>query len=273
MIRVFLLILIIQLPMILSTMAGNDFFKQRYRGWLWFEDRDQGEEQDEEREEWSDIDRVMPSRAMMEQAKIENEEFSQELELLKNMMVRYPENLNYIKLYKLKEKEMMERATELGTNWLMVNFLNPEINDELLNPQNIYGRNIQKQEQQELEGKILTKIANDIELFIFRQNACSHSATLEKHLFLFSKEYGFKVEAVSADDSLSKYFVSYHSPHLVKALNLEIMPTVIAVVKKTRQRFELARGAVSVTELRQKSLLLAKYLELQAVQLDKRGRG
>lgn len=38
------------------------------------------------------------------------------------------------------------------------------------------------------------------------------------------------------------------------------MPTVIAVVNDTRERFELARGAVSIADLEDKALLLAKYL-------------
>ena len=39
------------------------------------------------------------------------------------------------------------------------------------------------------------------------------------------------------------------------------MPTVIVVVKETRERFELSRGAVSVSDLEDSALILSKILE------------
>ena len=48
----------------------------------------------------------MPTEEQMRKAKLENEAFKEELESLRHLMVRYPDNLNYIRLYKEKEKEM-----------------------------------------------------------------------------------------------------------------------------------------------------------------------
>jgi hypothetical protein len=47
------------------------------------------------------------------------------------------------------------------------------------------------------------------------------------------------------------------------------MPTVIAVTNDSRIRFELARGAVSVADLEENALLMAKYLEMQATERTK----
>ena len=63
---------------------------------------------------------------------------------------------------------------------------------------------------------------------------------------------------------MSSYFKTHASRKLIKALGLEVMPTVIAVVNDTRQRFELARGAVSVADLEEKALLLVNYLDKEA---------
>ena len=41
------------------------------------------------------------------------------------------------------------------------------------------------------------------------------------------------------------------------------MPTVIAVVNESRQRFELVRGGVSVVDIEEKALLLAKHLGIE----------
>ncbi len=240
-----------------TARASENFFEQRHRGWLWFDERAKEElEQDQEAQTSS----PMPTMAQMEQAKAENEQFSKELELLKHLAIRHPENLEYIRLYKLKEKEMMDKAVVLGTNWLMANFLNPDIVDELANPQNIYGRDLKNSNQKQANNQILKTLTQKIELFVFRQEACTYCDTLEKHLQTFATNYGFAVEAVSPDSSISRYFKTHSSPELIKQLQLTIMPTVIAVVNETRERFELARGAVSVADLEDKALLLAKYL-------------
>ncbi len=102
-----------------------------------------------------------------------------------------------------------------------------------------------------------------VELFVFRQDNCPHCPTLEKHLSTFATKYGFKVEAVSPDHSQSQYYKTYTSPELIEGLGLKIMPTVIAVVNESRQRFELVRGGVSVVDIEEKALLLAKHLGLE----------
>ena len=233
--------------------AKENFFEQRYRGWLWFD------ENAKEQEEFTEENQA-PTIAQMEQAKKENEEFSKELDLLKHLAIRHPNNLEYIKLYKLKEKEMMDNAQVLGLNCIMANFLNPDIFDELKNPQNIYGRDIRNQQQDNDEKATLQELATKVELFVFRQDNCMHCPTLEKHLNSFTTKYGFKIEAISPDHSKSPYFKTHTSLELIKALGLEIMPTVIAVVNESRQRFELARGGVSVVDIEEKALLLAKHL-------------
>ena len=252
-----LAILFIFFQLIVATAnAKGSFFEQRYRGWLWFD------ESAPEQEEWAE-EHQAPTIAQMEQAKKENEKFSRELDLLKHLAIRHPDNLEYIKLYKLKEKEMMDNAEVLGLNWLMANFLNPDIVDELANPQNIYGRDIKNQQQQADDRATLHELATKVELFVFRQDNCPHCPTLEKHLSTFATKYGFKVKAISPDHSQSQYFKTHTSPELITALGLEVMPTVIAVVNEGRQRFELVRGGVSVVDIEEKALLLAKHLGIE----------
>ena len=256
--RTFLTIFLFLQLVAFTANAKESFFEQRYRGWLWFDENARVEEETQELEQ-----ATKPTLAQMEQAKAENEEFAKELELLKHLAVRHPNNLEYIKLYKLKEKEMMDNAQLLGINWLMANFLNPDIVDELKNPQNIYGRDIRSDIQQVQDRATLSLLSAKVELFVFRQDGCPHCPVLEKHLLNFAKKHNFKVEAISPDHSKSQYFKTHTSPELIEALGLMIMPTVIAVVNDTRQRFELARGAVSVVDMEEKALLLAKHLGIK----------
>ena len=241
--------------------AKSDFFEQRYRGWLWFEEKEQDNSRDTNAEEQAGS--YIPTKEQMRRAKLENEEFKEELENLRHMMVRHPNNLNYIRLYKEKEKQMLDGAMTLASNFAMVNFLNPGIADQLKTPQNIYGRNVSRVQKEQQERQIIKSLAERIELFVFRQANCAHCPLLEKHLSSFANKYGFKVEAVSQDNSTSSYFKTHNNPAIIKQLALEVMPTVIAVTKDSAMRFELARGAVSIPDLEDKALLLAEFLNNQ----------
>jgi conjugal transfer pilus assembly protein TraF len=243
-----------------SVMAAKqDFFNQSYRGWLWFEEKEQ-ENIDDLKQAALDNSHA-PTKEEMQQAKHENEEFKEELENLRHMMIRYPDNINYIRLYKEKEQQMLDGAMVLARNFAMANFLNPNLADQLKAPQNIYGRNVLKSEKQNNDTKIIKSLTTKIELFVFREGSCAHCPLLEKHLNSFANKYGFNVEAVSKDESQSKYFKTHNNPQITKALNLDVMPTVIAVTKDSSLRFELARGVVSIPDLEDKVLLLAEYLK------------
>ena len=109
--------IIILLFLFISTSANaanNNFFNQSYRGWLWFEEKPKDEPATEQ-----DIKNpnYIPTKEEMQRAKHENEEFKEELENLRHMMIRYPDNINYIKLYKEKEQEMLNASMTLARNF------------------------------------------------------------------------------------------------------------------------------------------------------------
>lgn len=246
--------------------ANSNFFEQSYRGWLWFEEKEQDESLKQKPEQQNSA--YVPTKEEMERAKRENEEFKEELENLRHMMIRYPDNINYIRLYKEKEQEMLNASMTLARNFAMANFLNPNLADNLEAPQNIYGRNVKKSEKQAKDKETIKLLTSKIELFVFREENCPHCPTLEKHLNSFANKYGFKVEAVSRDASSSIYFKTHNNPAIIKALSLEVMPTVIAITRDSKYRFELVRGAVSIPDLEDKALLLTEYLTRLKLQED-----
>lgn len=249
---IIILHLIVPIFFVPNVMASNNFFNDEKRGWLWFEEKQEEDDKGESKEH---------TRSELEQAKLENEQFKEELELLRHMMIRYPENTQYIKAYKEKEKIMLDNAMVLAKNYAMTNFLYPHLADNLKNPQNMYGRKLQEEERNIENKQILRNLASKIELFVFIQEDCIYCDTLQKHLNTFRKRYGFKVEAITNDNSKSKYFTTNNSQELVDALDLEVMPTVIAVTNDSKYRFEIARGAVSISDLSERVLLIDRYLK------------
>lgn len=252
--KLVMLVLVMLMP---SFSYGQNFFDQRYRGWLWFEEKEKPQaispKKEDKRREFS--------KEEMQEIKRQNEQFKEELELLKHVMIRYPENLEHVRRYKEKEKIMLDNAMLLSKSFLMTNFLNPDIADQLENPQNLYGRRTKKEIEDEQNEKTIKGLAKNVELFIFMQGDCRHCELLEKHLARFATKYGFTVEAVSADGTKSKYFKTHFNKELLKKLELKQMPTVIAVTNDSSLRFELARGAVSIADLEETSLLMGQYLE------------
>jgi conjugal transfer pilus assembly protein TraF len=246
--------------------ASSKFFEERYRGWLWFEEKVDADIDNENKlNTVVKTDESIPIFSDMEKAKEENEAFAKKLDLFKHMMVRYPDNLKYVENYKKLEKIMLDRSIILASTVGMVNFLNPEIVDQLKSPQNIFGRQVARRLQAQNNAAIINNLASKIELFVLRQSSCPHSELLEKHLASFGLKYGFKIEAISIDQTNSKFFKTYNDPQitapLLAKLDLKVTPSVIAVTIDSDARFELARGAVSIADLEEKALLLAKYLE------------
>ena len=251
-----LVILLLSLVPTLSFADEGSFWDQRYRGWMWFEET----EKEVKEEEWPKTRKFTTEE--MEQIKEKNERFAKELELLKHVMIRYPDNLEHVRRYKEKEKIMLDNAMVLGRSFMMANFLNPDLNDQLENPQNLYGRRTKAEIDEKLNSEKLKQVAKEVELFLFFKGDCLYCEILEKHLARFAGLYGFKVEAVSTDGANSRYFKTHHNnKELIEKLALKQMPTVIAVTNDSSLRFELARGAVSVADLENNSLLMHKYLE------------
>ena len=177
---VLLLLLVILNPT--ASLAVNSFFEPDsfYRGWLWFEEKEKQLEEPENKK------RSEFTKEEMEAIKTENENFAHELELLRHLMIRYPDNLEYVRKYKEKEKIMLDNAQVLGHSFLMANFLNPDIANHLEAPQNIYGRKALKEDEEKKNSATLKAIAKKVELFLFFKSNCNHCELLEKHLARFA---------------------------------------------------------------------------------------
>lgn len=254
-----LLLVLLAIIVVIPTCYAKSFFEQRYRGWLWFEEKEQAQELQQQQEERI---RLNKEKHAYTKARQEVEQFARELEELKYMMIRYPDNLEHVRKYKEKESKMFDNAIKLAATSRMVNFLNPESLNLIDNPINLYGRRIKEElEQQDTQVKI-SKLAKEVELFFFFSSSCPYCQSLEPVLAEFASNYGFKVEAVSLDGSSSQSFKTHQDleHQLVAKLNLTRTPTIVLVTNDSSMRFELIRGAASKSELEEASLLAIEYL-------------
>lgn len=249
--------LILMLGITSEALANNKFFEQRYRGWLWFEEKERAEDKK--------IDISVPTP---EEAKASIEARKQALENARNVMleaayrpnISKKEFLKSIEDYRRLEQEMQFMSLKVGMAWDETNMLNPEFLDEINNPSNMYGRK-KKEELDNIENdKILRTLARSSEIFVIRSGSCGYCPGLEQYLNRFAKKYGFKVEAVSVDSSDSPYFKTTHSPELVSALGARQTPTVFLVSDQDNHRYQLAEGLVSIETLERRTLQAASLL-------------
>lgn len=195
-----------------DALANNKFFEQRYRGWLWFKEKEKKE-----------LKNTKPSIPTPQEAKDAIEARKLALDNARNVMIEAAyrpsvskqEFLQAVAHYRGLEQEMQLMALKVGMAWDETNMLNPEFLDEMNNPSNMYGRK-KKEELDNIENeKILRTLATTSEIFVIRSASCGYCPDLENYLSRFAKKYGFKVEAVSADGSDSPYFTTTHSRELV----------------------------------------------------------
>ena len=267
-----LILLVVQFSPV-CVFARGDFFEQRYRGWLWFD-------------EFSiDEQKIAEEQTIQSQVPTPEDAFNaiearkEALDNARNVMleaayrpnISKQEFLTVVENYRYLEREMQIMALKVGSSWDETNLLNPEYLDESNNPTNMYGRKKKEELDAVRDGAILKELATKSEIFIFRRDDCGYCHDMEKHLDRFARKYGFKVEAISPDNSDSPYFKTTHSQELIIALEVELVPTVLLVVDGDSHRYQLADMLVSIEDLERNALQAASLFQ-QGISKSNRGR-
>jgi len=249
--KIFVVVLLLPASSYAQGFLNND----RYRGWLWFENKPLTVEKKTPTQNSEQHSNISP-----EEARTEVEQFAKELEELKFMMLARPSPEN-VKAYRDKEKQMWDQADDLHEAWDMANLLYPEQRDLINNPVNVHGVKAKRAMQEEENTAKIKKLAKSFDLVLFFSDSCKYCALLSPVLKNFAEQYGFHIDAISATGSKHEYFKTANAPQLIERLAITAFPTVIAVSHDSKTAFELIRGYVSISELEEYSILAIKYLE------------
>jgi len=244
-----LLMLVLSMFFVLDG-AFAGFYDHAKRGWFWFEGKDIDTQQKQEDDQIS-----------AEEAKAIAESITKELDDLRYVMFARP-TVENVRNYREKEKVLMQKSEELYDVWEQSNFLYPHLNDKLVEPTNVHAVKLDRQIKKDQQSKNIKEFMQNYDLILFRSGECKHCQAFEPVLKSFADKYAIKVEAVSLDDSLSMYFENKSAKQLVKALNIDAYPVVIAVHKHNLEMFELIRGFVTIDEL-EEYVMLAKIYATQ----------
>ena len=223
----------------------NEFFQNRKRGWFWFEETPKDE-----------VKEITDPR----QAKEWIEQFKYELDNARNLMFASPTVENTAKYMRL-EDAMWNHGMKLYHSSEMAKFVHPELARLDTEPTNVIGVRANREELHKSIGLFTVSIAKDFDLVLFRSGNCRYCKEFEPVLKDFGDKYGFNVEAISMDETISEHFTTKKLPHLAAVLNIEATPTVVMVHKSKPVRFELMRGFLSMQELEKRFEIVKKYLE------------
>lgn len=230
--------------------ASNFIDSERYRGWYWFEEKPNKHHNNEQEA----IEQISPL-----QAKREIEQFKEELDNLRYLMLARP-NPENIRAYRDKEQQMWQKAMELQEAWDLANLLYPEQRDLINNPVNVHAVKAKRELIAASNSKKIKLLATEYELVLFFNSDCRYCQLFSPVLKAFSDKYGFKISSVSSDGTRHEYFTTAYIPQLIAKLGISAFPTVIAVSNDATRAFELIRGYVSISELEEYAAMAASYL-------------
>lgn len=250
--------ILVLIYILLPSMSYANFFEQRYRGWLWFEEKMIDQDMLYKNNRF-DVLEQLSNDITPEQAKAEIEQFAKELADLKFIMLARPTPEN-VKAYRDKEKQMWKQAETLHDSWDMANLLYPQQRDLINNPVNVHGVKAKRAMQEAENSRKIQQLAKEFDLVLFFSEQCQYCQLLAPVLKNFGSRYGFNIDAVSSSGSKHEYFKTYKADGLIERLNITEFPTVIAVSHDAKTAFELIRGYVSESELAEYSLLAVKHL-------------
>ncbi len=254
--RDFMIRLLILLLLVPSLAQASSFFDQRYRGWLWFEDKIKTRT----KQNPAFTENQMQSEFITpEDARAEVEQFAKELEDAKYVMLARPSPKN-VKTYKDKEAHMWKSAQKLQESWDMANFLYPEHQNLIEEPNNVHAVKLKREVDRDNSLQLIHNLAKEFDLVLFFKGSCKYCKAFEPVLKSFGETYEFKIEAVTMDNTESEYFRTVSMPRLVKDLGIDAAPTLVAVSKDGKTAFELIKGYAAISELEEYTIRAAKHL-------------
>ncbi len=213
------------------------FMEQRYRGWLWFEEKQL--EKPNSRAETS----ITP-----EEAANEIEELQKKMEEKKNIMITRPSPENVLAYVQI-EDVMWKKAMLLDDAYRQAKFRYPEYFDKLKDPVNVHAVKYKRKLDDEVKANKIKDFASQFDLVFFSRGNCGYCTEFAPVLERFAEMYGFSVEEASIDGDMSGLFTGKKMPDLAVKLGIEATPSVVAVSKDGKNAFELIRGYVAMSEL------------------------
>jgi len=235
---VFLLILL------LPVIAYADFFNERYRGWLWFDQN-------------ADNNAKTSNNISPKKARQMIDALAHELENRKNIMIVDPSPGNVLE-YLLIEEHMWKQAMKLDLAYRKVKLLHPSLFDKSINPTNVFAVKANRESNQKEVLRRITKLAEKYDLIFYVNSSYPYLKQLQRIIEIFAKKYNFKVRNVGDMHKNTK--ISKSITHYIKKHTNKDAPIIFLAKRNSTDLLELIRGFTTISELEEYAKTACDYL-------------
>lgn len=245
--------------LIKPALAGEGSFyssNNQYKGFYWFERKEKSRDKKE-------ASKLAPLTPEIAASRLEKR--TQELERARSVMlemgfnkdVKPQELYKAIAKYKRLEAEMYDGSLRLAAGWEMANFLHPELVDNISNPVNVPANRIKRKLEQEGRTDLITQFSKKFDLVLFTKENCPYCREFQPVMKRFIDMYGFNLDVADLSSNDLK------TMKLATRLNINAVPSLVAISKDGKEAFEVIRGFATLTELESNLELGSNWLKQQ----------
>ncbi|MBX9804249.1 MAG: conjugal transfer protein TraF [Alphaproteobacteria bacterium] len=231
--------------------AHSSWYKGEQKGWLWYKKTLLPMKKENKKDTTS---KVLTYSGRMEVLRKNFEEIQAKAIL--------EPTLDNVQVMQQAQNAIMNRATEFEKYWMLASLLTSQNFRSSDQPSPQHRKVYQVQFDRQLDQKIRSLAKTYGLFFIFKEDCpfCHEFAPIIKDLMNL---YGFDVKAISADGKALELFPDAEADNgTIAVLNPEgIYPSLFLVNPQSRQVIPLARGLVSLSQLRENFKVIIRFLE------------
>jgi conjugal transfer pilus assembly protein TraF len=237
----------------LDSFAISKWYKDKQRGWYWFEDKKVKEQLDEDKELFTQP--KSPGEAVKQIAKIRKT--MDEVRAYAILTQDEKQTARYIAL----QKQVLDISERFSLKWQDVLRLYPHLDESINNPVSGRAKEISQQIQSKEEKSKIENFGKEYGLLVITRQGCPYCHAFTPVLKEFAEAYNFTLLAMSQDGNDVEGIKQIHNPELLASLPIEYVPAVFAVKPDSEEAIILSSGMMSLEDFKKRVLLAIESKE------------
>lgn len=238
------------------------YYNDRERGWYWYEDPSDVEEEEPEKVAPDAIVvQPVPVLSPREILKKQGEQWEDALATA----ILNPTKENYL-TYLAMTSKIQQQSQDFSTGFKQAIWVSPEYDYTLTKPRNTQAIIAQNEQESKLDENELYRLSQQNGLIFFFRSDCPFCHRFAPILKKFSERYGFSIIPVSLDGKgLPEYPYPKPNYEMGRKLNVSVVPALFMVNPDTNAVSAVGYGYADWSQLTTKVLFAAQQLEGSAM--------
>lgn len=231
-----------------SLHASSRFLNQHEEGWYWHNDKlavDKKEQQPESTHSQPNPEKTWKLIGQM-------------VEQSRARAILNPTMSNITEARRM-QRLVVTQANFFSERWMLSLLLHPELDENILNPNNSAGRTLYQEQNSALKETIIAKVSQQSSLYYFYQGGEPYSERMAEVVRDFALRYKMHLIPIAMNAHFSPTFPnSQIDSGLANQLRVKHIPAVFAMNPYTQEMMPVAYGLVSQSELKDNLFLATK---------------